>query len=149
MEGAILREDVFSPTGGTFRATDDGVVTLTFGGQRASDEAVVAEAHWCDNHVIRLKEAYPNRNWKAIVDLARIPDDHRPPHAASEIYTHFLRDESLSKVALVHATNVQRAVVTILLAPAFFADKVHYFANAAAARNWIQTDHPRAGVVNW
>lgn len=149
MEAKILERAEFSQTGGKWQAAEDGVLTVTFGSRRDNDADVVAEAEWFIECLRSLREAYPKRTWTALVDLAAVPEDHRPPHEASERYTHLLRDEALLKVALLHATTVQKAIVAILLAPAFLADKVHYFANEGAARDWLCSEHPNQNSINW
>ena|SRR3989344_4733274 len=149
MEEKILEQADYPRTGGRWQASDDGVVSVILGGRRASDGDVISEAQWFVECLRSLHDKYPKRTWTALVDLKEVPEDHRPPREASERYTHMLRDEELLKVALLHATTVQKAIVAILLAPAFLADKVHYFANTVAARDWLLSEHPNQNSINW
>ncbi|MFH1171648.1 MAG: hypothetical protein V1778_03865 [bacterium] len=149
MIAKVLGQKNFAETGGTWEVTEDGIITVTFGGRRSSDAAVVHEAQWFAECLSVLKEHSRDATWTALVDLKNVPEDHRPPHEASEWYTHLLRDERLTKVALVHATTIQRAIVAILLAPIFFMDKIHYFASRGAAEDWLRSEHAHAASVNW
>lgn len=149
MVAKVIDRAEFADTGAVWEATDDGIVAVIFGNKRSNEAAVIAEAKWFSEQFHRLRERQPSALWAALVDLKQVSEDHRPPHEASEEYTHLLRDEALMKVALLHTTIVQKAIVAILLAPAFFADKVHYFASEAAARDWLRSAHPHGMSVNW
>jgi hypothetical protein len=148
-EPEILEQDNFPETGAVWSVASTGIIGATLGERRDSHENVWREAAWLADHLRDLNDRYPNRYWGVLVDCARLPDAWRPTHKMSEQYTHMIRDESIAKVALVHASNVQKAIATVLLAPAVFSDRVHYFANETAARDWLEADHPHASLIRW
>lgn len=139
----------FPETHGSWCVRQDGTIDVVLGCRREDQDAVVREAQWFDEQYTALKERFPRQLWQTLIDLKEVSPEHRPPREAAEIYSVLLRDEQLTKAALVHATEVQQAIVAILLPPVYLADKVHFFAHRGAALDWLSSDHPDAVRVNW
>lgn len=140
----------YQPTGAEWNVASDGLIAVVLGTRGgAADSDGVNEAEWLQEQFENLKKRHPSQHWKVLIDLHRVPADHRPLMKASSIYTHILSDDMIAKVALVSATMVQKAIVAILLPPAILSDRVHYFTKHEDARLWLLADHHESAKVRW
>lgn len=139
MAPGVIQDAMFELTSGRWRVTSDHVIHLDLGDWR-SEDAGLEEAQLMQQQFVELKAALPSKQLvSAVVNLARI---HRFDNAHLEtlrIYAEMTKDPRTARVAIVHATGMQKTLIVPLIKLVVHnREKVQFFDDPAAAEAWAK-----------
>lgn len=126
-------------TGGGWLVHDDFIIHATLGPWRSDDDAV-EEARFFQKQLGQLKAmAPPTQRISSIVDLKNISNWETGPLEMLRIYANMTKDPRTKRVAVVHATPIQKVMIVPLVKLVISnRDKIKFFDDPAAAERWVK-----------
>lgn len=139
MAPGVVQDAAYEPTGGRWRVTSDHVIHLDLGDWR-SEDAGLEEAQLMQQQFVELKAALPTKQQvSAVVDLARIHHFDNAHLEMLRIYAEMTKDPRTARVAIVHATAMQKTLIVPLIKLVIRnRDKVQFFDDSVAAEVWAK-----------
>lgn len=139
MPAGPLQDFSYEPTGGHWRVASDDVIHLDLGTWRHEDDGL-EEAQLMQAQFSALKRLLPpGQLVSAVVDLARIHRFDNAHLAMLQIYAEMTKDPVTARVAIVHATGMQKTLIVPLIKLVIRnRQKVQFFDDLAAAEAWAR-----------
>lgn len=137
MAGSDQFTDTFR-NGATWVATADGLIRMNLGPWTTEDDGL-EEAQFMQERFHALKKRLPaGRFIRAIVELKNIVNWDHAHLAMLRIYARMTRDPMTRRVAIVHATGMQKVlIVPLIKLVTRNREKLQFFDYVAAAEAWI------------
>lgn len=135
--GRVLQEASFR-TGGSWIVHDDFVIHMALGDWQSEDDGL-EEAEFMRERFEAVKRLLPTgRLLVAIVDLSGISRWETAHLSTLQIYANMTKDPLTRKVAIVHATNMQKVLIVPLIKLVVHnKKKLQFFNDLAAATEWV------------
>ncbi len=125
-------------TGATWRVDAQGIIRMMLGPWRSEDEGL-EEAQFMQQQFQQLKTSLQSgQQTSAIVDLTNITHWDTAHLAMLQIYAGMTKDPVTKRVAIVHATGMQKVLIVPLIKLVVHnRDKLQFFDDGAVAEAWI------------
>lgn len=135
----LLQDATFEPTGGRWQVTSAYLIHLDLGTWHNEDQGL-AEAELMRDQFVELKRRLPTgQRISAVVDLARIHNFDNAHLAMLQIYAEMTKDPVTARVAIVHATGMQKTLIVPLIKLVIHnRQKVQFFDDLSAAEAWAR-----------
>jgi hypothetical protein len=115
--------------------SDDDLVTLTFRSMDISATAHIELAQEVREVYYSLKDRFPNKNFKVLVDLTNAGV---PPKKVSDSYIKTLSDRHIEKTAIYGMGSAIKSIVTLITSAAGKGDQLRFFIDKEEALAWLK-----------
>lgn len=116
----------------------EGILYLEFLGIVDTVEDNIRQADLIKNHLIKILQDNPERQFNCLVDLSPIKKTtHFPSPKASDIYAQMVDNKQFKKIAIVVPSSLSRAVINFIFQKVIKKTKAKFFKNRGEAIGWL------------